>query len=267
MRLLFSIILLLLFLNFAVKSQTNNSFSFIPDRPGMATPPSLLPSGNFQFEGASQYEKNKMGTANNYSFLFFSPLLRYGVVKNLEVRIQSDYTYNRTNDGLASSTTMGLDPVTIGSKIKLVEQHNVLPNISLLINLALPYLGNEEFRPVHLAPSAYILMSNSISEKLSLCYNYGLSWDGSSSVPNNFYAISLGIGLNKKLSTFIENYGYFTRGSDPSLYLDSGLAYLINDHLQIDLSATGNLRSFFRNYFFNTGIAWNINWLKQTFNQ
>ncbi len=249
---------LFLFLSVSVKSQTDSSYTFVPDRPGMATPPNIVDPGSFMFEAGSQYEKYKAGTLTNDNFLFLAPLIRYGVAKSFEVRVQSDYAYNRSNDGLGVLTTRGLDPVTLGSKIKLAEQHNVIPNISLMLNLTLPYLGNREFRPARLAPSGYILMSNYISEKLSLCYNYGLSWDGSSSVPTNFYAVCLSIVLNKRLSTFIENFGYVTRGSDPTLYIDSGLAYLINDHLQIDFSATGNLHSFLNNYFIDAGIAWNI---------
>lgn len=241
-----------------VQSQNDSSNYFVPDRPGMATPPNILNFRNLQIEEGSQYEKYKQGKINTDNFLFFSPLLRYGISKKFEVRVQTDFVYNREKDSMAISTIDGFNPVTIGSKIKLVEQSKALPDISLMLNLTLPFVGKKEFRPDHLAPSLFILMSNSISEKLNLCYNYGLSWDGSSSVPTHFYAVCLGINLNDRLSTFIENFGYFNKRTNPEYYIDTGLAYLIAEHLQIDFSATGYLNSFFNNYTLNAGIAWKI---------
>ena len=258
MKFLILQIVLFLLLCSTVKSQTDSSNNFVPDRPGMATPPGILTYGNLQIEEGSQYEKYKHGIINNDNFLFFSPLLRYGINKNFEVRIQSDFVYNKEKDNTVTSTIAGLDPITIGSKIKLVEQRERLPDISLMFNLTLPFFGKKEFRPDHFAPSLFILMSNSISEKLTLCYNYGLSWDGSSSVPTHFYAICLGINLNERFNTFIESFGYFNKLTYPAYYIDTGVAYLINDHLQIDFSAMGYLNSVFNNYSLNVGIAWTI---------
>jgi len=253
-------IVLFLILSSTIKSQPDSLNNFVPDRPGMATPPNVLTSRNLQIEEGSQFEKYKQGLLNNDNFLFSSPLLRYGIVNILEVRIQTDYVYDKEKDRTKTSTStiQGLNPLTIGSKIKLVEQRKTLPDISVLFNLTLPYFGNKEFRPANFAPSFYLLMSKSISEKLNVCFNYGLSWDGSSAVPTHFYALCLGVNLDERWSTFIENFGYFSKMTNPVYYIDTGFAYLINDRLQIDFSATGYLNSFFSYYSMNMGIAWKI---------
>ncbi len=90
MKILFLQILLLLVLQTMVKSQTDSSINFVPDRPGMATPPNILTSKRFQVEDGFQFEKYNNGILRNENFLFSSLLLRYGFVKYVEIRIQSD---------------------------------------------------------------------------------------------------------------------------------------------------------------------------------
>jgi hypothetical protein len=90
MKILFLQILLLLVLQTMVKSQTDSSINFVPDRPGMATPPNILISKRFQVEDGFQFEKYNNGILRNENFLFSSLLLRYGFVKYVEIRIQSD---------------------------------------------------------------------------------------------------------------------------------------------------------------------------------
>lgn len=258
MKILFFQIVLLLVLHTTVKSQIDSSINFVPDRPGMATPPNTMTSGNFQVEDGFQFEKYNDGNLQNENFLFSSLLLRYGVVKNFEVRVQSDYVYNKIIDSEATSATYGLNPITLGTKITLIEQQKAIPHISFLFNLTLPFIGKKEFKPDNFAPSFYILMSNSISEKFNVCYNYGMSWDGSSSEPTHFYALCLGANLNSEWSTFVEGYGFTNKQTNSEFYIDAGFAYLIDDHLQIDISATGYLNSFLDYYCLNAGIAWKI---------
>jgi hypothetical protein len=246
--------LLFLFSYLNVRSQTIDTSEFVPDRPGMATPPAILTKKSLQIEDGIQYEDYFNGLIHNKNYMFSSLLLRYGVLNNVEVRVQSDYVYN-TEVANVTSTTKGLDPITLGSKIKLAEQRKLLPNISLLLNVTLPFTGKKEFRPDKFAPSVYILMSNDITEKINVCYNYGLSWDGSSSAPTHFYALCLGANLNRRWSAFMEGYGYSSQSANPDFYIDAGVAFLITHHLQLDCSASGYLNSFTKYYLLSAGIA------------
>jgi hypothetical protein len=257
MKLILLLIILFLTIQSLVKSQTSDSTSFVPDRPGMATPPAILGTRSFQIEDGFQHENTTDGITQYENYLFSSLLVRYGISKHFEVRIQTDYAENKERSTSTSSIT-GLNPVTIGSKIKLVRQQKILPNISLLLNVTFPYVGKKEFLPYNPAPSFYILMSNDITQKLNVCYNYGMIWDGSSSSPTHFSALSLGANLDSRWSTFIEGYGFSNQSTKPAYYIDAGFAYLITGHLQIDLSAAGSLNSFTNYYMLNTGIAWKI---------
>lgn len=257
MRFILSLIIFFLTIQSLVKSQTSDSANFVPDRPGIATPPDILTTRSLQLEDGFQYENSTDGITHNENYLFSSLLLRYGVIKNAEVRIQTDYAYNKEESN-TTSKIKGLNPITIGTKIKLSGQRKILPNVTLLLNVTLPYLGKKEFRPDKLAPSLYVLMSNDISQKLNVCYNYGMIWDGSSSSPTHFYALCLGANIDSRWSTFIEGYGFSNQSTRPANYIDAGFAYLITGHLQIDLSAAGYLNSFTNYYLLNTGIAWKI---------
>lgn len=258
MKILLLQIVILLVFHTIVKAQIDSSNNFVPDRPGMATPPNTLTSRNFQVEDGFQFEKYNDGNLRNENFLFSSLLLRYGLVKNFEVRIQSDFAYNKIIDSATTSAICGLNPLTIGTKIKFIEQRKAIPNISILFNLTIPFIGKKDFRPNNFAPSFCILMSNSISEKLNVCYNYGMSWDGSSSEPTHFYALCFGANLNTKWSAFVEGYGFSNHQTNSEFHIDAGFAYLINNHFQIDLSAAGYLNSFLNYYCLNAGIAWKI---------
>ena len=258
LRFFHSCFLLFFFISSTVLALTIDSIPFVPDRPGFATPPDIIPRNVFEVEEGIQYENSTDGTIHNQNFLFSSVLLRYGFIKNAEVRIQTDFAYNII-DGINHSVLYGFNPITIGAKIKLLEQQRVLPNFSLLLNLTLPFIGKYEFRPENTAPSFYLLMSNDLSETVNLCYNYGMVWDGNSNVPTQFYAVCLSANLNDKLSSFIESYGFFIQKAKPGFYIDAGLAYLITDNLQVDLTVAGHLNAFKDYYLLNIGMAWEIN--------
>jgi Putative MetA-pathway of phenol degradation len=258
LKFIFSELIFFLFIYSIVIAQTKDSTPFVPDRPGFATPPDIITRNIFEVEEGIQYENSTDGIMRNQNLLFSSLLLRYGLAENAELRIQTDYAYNK-KDSVTSSVVYGLNPMTIGTKVKLVEQQKVVPNFSLLFNLTLPFIGKNEFRPENVAPSFYLLMSNDLSETVNLCYNYGMIWDGSSPIPTHFFAVCLGVNLNNELSTFIESYGFSNQPTKPEFYIDAGLAYLITDHLQIDLTAAGYLNSFKDYYLINIGLAWEIN--------
>ena len=249
----------IIFLCSSTIAQTDDSSSFVADRPGSATPPDVMTFRKVQLEDGLLYSNLFNGNIHRENYLFSSLLVRYGFVKYAELRIQTDFAYNITKDSTGKTIVSGFTPITIGMKIKLIGQQKVIPNISLLFNLTLPFVGKQEFVPRNFAPSFYLLMSNDITDRLNLCYNYGMIWNGSTGDPIHFYAACFDIHLHPKWDVFIEGYGFSSLHVSPAFYMDTGAAFLINDHLQADLSVTGYLNSIRDFYMFNMGIAWKIN--------
>jgi len=245
---------LLMIIAIAGNSQTNDIPDMSADRPGMATPPSLMMPKIFQIETGFSFEKITDQNISLENTLYNTSLLRFGLSKNAEIRLQTDYAQIKID----SLKITGFNPLTIGTKILITEGKGIVPNTSFMFNLTLPYLGERSFRPTNLSPSAYLLMQNDITEKLNVCYNLGLEYDGETPNPAEFAALCFGYGVSDKLSAFVENYDWFSNNSGPQNYLDVGCAYLTGKNFQVDVSGNMNLRDF-KNYFmFNFGVSWRI---------
>ena len=258
MKRLFPTLFILLVLNVAALAQSTDSIVFVPDRPGEATPPDILTFEKFQIESGFNFENYTDDAILHENYLFPSVLLRFGLLKNAEARISTEYAYKAETDSGIKSKMNGLNPITLGTKIRVFKQKGLIPNLSVLINLTLPWYGNYSFVPPYLAPSVYLLMSNSVFDKLNICYNIGLIRDGNESPTTRFCALSLGVNPTKKLGLFVEGYGFSGKYKRPSWYADAGLSFLINKHLQIDVSGSKQLNLTNEYYFVNAGIAWQL---------
>jgi hypothetical protein len=250
MRIFFCIVLTIVC--FIVKSQTTDLPDISSDRPGMATPPSIAFAKKLQLETAASYEKNNINNSFIDIISYNSSLLRYGINKISEVRLQGDYI-NLDDNG---SKTSGFTSLTVGSKIHISDNFGYFPQTSLLLNITLPYFGN--FHPKHLAPSMYLLMQEGITRKISICYNIGFEFDGENSVPSVFNAISLGFSLSSKLSAFIENYEWFSSKISSDIFMDCGFAYLLKKNLQLDISGGGVISGNNKYYYTSLGLSWRI---------
>jgi hypothetical protein len=101
-------------------------------------------------------------------------------------------------------------------------------------------------------------MQNNITDKLNICYNIGIEYDGSTSIPAKFVAICLGYNFTEKLSGFIENYNWYSAKANPANFIDGGFAYMVRKNVQLDLSGNMNLRDIKNYYMINFEISWRI---------
>lgn len=248
----------LLLLSTPVIGQTDDPAPFSADRPGVATPPGLVAHRKFQLENGLQFTSLLYGPVHSQDFLFSSLLVRYGVLKWAELRLECDFPYNITTDSTGSSVVYGITPLNLGAKIKLFSQRGVIPNLSVMFNLRMPFWGTREFRPDQVAPSLYLLMSNDFAGNLNLSYNYGIAWDGITPWPTHFYAVCFDIHLHPKWDVYAEGYGFAARHETPEYFMDTGVAFRICENLQADLSFGGYLNAFWDYYQLSMGIAWRI---------
>jgi len=238
----------------SVKSQTVGLPDIAADRPGMATPPFIAQPKTFQIESGFSFDRITGDHTFQETTLYNSSLLRYGINRNSEIRIQTDFLHFKTD----SLNITGFNPLTLGTKLLISEAKGIIPKTSFLVNLIFPDFGNKNFRPGNFAPSFYLLMQNDITEKLNLCYNFGMEFDGESPVPVEFLALCLGYGFTEKLSGFIENYDYFTGGTKAETYLDFGCSYLLRKNFQLDLSGNMNIQNIDKYFMVNAGVSWRI---------
>lgn len=224
------------------------------DRPGMGTGTDIVPKGKVMWEYGMAYDYATEDGESVNAFTFCNSLFRYGLNRVMELRLELDASHLWA-DGYK---TTGLLPVQIGTKIKLYEGEDAVPNVGLLANVALP-LASEDFRPTHFAPSLYAMADHDVSDKVNLCYNVGLEWDGESSVPTTFTALCMSYSVTEKWGGYIENYNYFNKYTSPQWNCDLGAWWMVTPRVQLDVAYAFNLNHFkdFANLSF--GVAWLIN--------
>jgi hypothetical protein len=231
----------------------------VPDRPGQTNPPSVIASGTVQLETGFSRETINAGGIQTINYLYNTSLVRLGLMTNCELRMVVEYAGTRTDSGSQSSALQGFNPVSIGTKIMICPEKGIIPQTAMNVALTLPYVGRREFRPTFLAPSFFLLMQNTLSERLSLGYNLGLQWDGNQPNATEVYSISPSLTVAEGLSIFAEFYGFSTEKSVSDYRADMGCAYLVTDNVQVDISGGVGLNVAAPDSFVAFGLAWRFN--------
>jgi hypothetical protein len=229
--------------------------SVSPDRPGVGSPPSLVPKNHFQLEIGFTYERSDLNATITKSYSWNQSLFRFGLLSFAEIRLATYYSKTDVETSEGTSAANGFGPLNLGTKIALLPEKGVFPKTSLMANFLIPKTGLPEYRIKNVAPRVLLLCQNSLSDKLALGYNFGLIWNGESHQPATFYAVNLGVTLSGKLGCYAENYGLF-RPSGNALYVDAGLAYLLTPRMQLDVSGGINTKGGKKYGQIGAGFSW-----------
>ena len=252
------IIFFLLFLfSLFVSMAQESEFVISADRPGMATGVDILPFKKVQFETGFQWNYSDATSAITLP----TAMLRVGLSDFAELRLQYDATLIENS---ATSCSYLVEPLIIGSKIRVLEGGRYLPAISFMANLAIP-TTTELAQSMYVAPSLYLLFQNNITDWFNIGYNVGVEWNGTDATPTTFIAVCLGFSIIDNFGAFLESYNYFTRYDITSTKtavetnLDFGFNYVVHSRIQLDLYASFNCQD--PKYYSNIGlgIAWLIN--------
>jgi hypothetical protein len=237
-----------------VRAQDTSDEAISSDRPGIATPPSILGPGRVEIETGFSAEKISGPDFYQETILYNTTVLRFGINKNFEIRLQDDFARVKTD----SLVITGLNPVTIGTKLLISQGKGAVPEVSFMVNLALPYVGDKRFRPEHPTPSFYLLMQNDLSKKFSLCYNFGLEYQSSTLEPDEFVAINLNYEISEKFNCFAENYNWFSDSASPRFFADAGFVWIPLHNLQVDISGGIRLTGIDKYWMMACGLSWRI---------
>jgi hypothetical protein len=256
-KVLFLVILSSFWLNSGLYSQSLEDIS--PDRPDQTESPDILYRNFFQFETGMNFEKNNSDAdvkLTNYSIPEL--LIRYGINKNIELRVALNYSREEMSSGDLKDKTTGLKPLGLGIKIKLADENKLYPKTAILLNIDVPGTGNEVYKVKHISPKLKFLFSNEITDKIDLGYNIGISWDNEEKTNSEFYTMSLGVNPFNKFSFFIESYGFFAKSVSPDFRIDYGIAYTILRNLQVDVSSGIGLTKISPDYFVDFGFSFRL---------
>lgn len=255
-RIIFLYGFLILGLSFSSFSQdTIKVPGLVTDRPTQSESPVIVPAGSFQIETGFIHEFVTSDITNTF---YNTTLLRYGLVKGLEIRLGMDYLKNieRWNDD-TQVITKGFTPVFIGSKIHIAREQGIWPEVAFSAGVGVPKTGAGAFMTSYLAPSLKVIASHTIGRNFSLGYNIVAAWDGETAQPTGIYTVSLGMSVSEWIGVFIENYAYFKKGLF-DFRSDAGITWLLKRNLQIDMSGGLGLNNKAPNGFISCGISWRV---------
>lgn len=223
------------------------------DRPGYTWGAAVLPHHKVSWENGFGYESSPDG---KHTWTLNSTIVRYGIFKNVELRVGTDFLLFDEGDG--TKPTFAVAPLTIGTKLKVYESSSWLPSVGLLVEFKSPHIGSKELLPAHLAPSTYLLFEHEITDWMWLCYNAGLVWDGEAAEPQKYLSLAVGFNITDQLGAFAETYHYL-HSMENTHMTEFGLTWMVNRRLQFDLEFDLDLTHFGKGYAIGGGVAWMIN--------
>lgn len=221
------------------------------DRPDQTESYFTVPKNYFQIETGYMFEKfsSEDLKRNTYN----TTLLRYGLLKSMELRFNIAYIDEDGIDGNNYSES-GIGNMEVGIKYHVMDQDGAVPALSILFHVVLP-AGEEALSPEHSEPVFKALGGWELNEKSNLSYNVGMTWPSNSEKEQWTYSVAYGHSIVHQIGAFVEFYGYGNSDDSQNMF-DMGFTYLLNDHLQFDVSAGANLKGFGKGYFLSGGVSY-----------
>ena len=243
----------------------------ITDRPDFTESTDAIPAGHFQLEAGYTftYDREHKDRVRDHTAPEF--LLRIGVIDDVELRLGwqgYSWTENqfvtRTRVGrrvTGEDWTDGAHDLSIGFKLKLLEQDGLVPHFGILASMNIP-VGSDVVSPGDVEPGAILLWAYDLTDEVALAGNVGFASlnDAGERFFQTSASISLAVALTERLGGYVEYYGLYPNAedSDAAHTLNCGLTFLINNNFQIDWRIGGGLNEEADDFFTGVGFAWRI---------
>lgn len=222
------------------------------DRPDQTETPYLVPKNKFQIETGLSFQRENLNTNKTYTFP--STLWKYGINKNMELRVITEIT----NEIDSANKTFGLNSVYLGTKIRISEENGWLPKTAIIGHICIPNVATSNLKTKYYAPEFRFTMQHTLSDKLTLSYNIGSEWNTENLVPTLIYTFATGYVLSEKIASYIEIFGFAPNNEKSNHNLDGGFTYLINDNFMLDLSSGIGISINAPKYYLALGFSFRI---------
>src|SRR5688572_5635052 len=209
----------------------------VTDRPDQTEAPSLVPTGGLQVELGTSIENDAIENIKITNYTYATALLKYGINKNFELRLISEYLGQRVKLNESDVNKIdGASPLALGVKIKIADENKFWPQAAFIGHINLKS-GSSEFAPHYTAADFRFTFAHTLSEKFSLSYNLGAEWNGETPDAAFLYTLSVGYLITNKIAAFIESYSFFPENGKADHRIDGGLTFKITPVVQWDVSA------------------------------
>jgi hypothetical protein len=215
-----------------------------PDRPGIADGSRVIGEHQWQFEVGVQYERRKADADVRTTTTLAPALLRLGLSKQLEARIETNSVTSLETDapvGDAGRVT-GYSPVSIGVKYQAFDSGGDGRRSVGIIGRLFPSSGSADFRNANTTGDVRIAADWDFAPHLSVNPNVGLGVeqaDGGGTFTAALGALTLNYLPTERINPFVDVGAQApeARHGRASVILDSGLAYIVGRNVQLDVSA------------------------------
>jgi hypothetical protein len=231
------------------------------DRPGFGVSSAVVPPGVLQIESGFSLSSEGDATAATRTVVVGSPVLRIGLIRALELRLDGDGFRSETSleAGAPSRTVRGLSDFEVGAKIAVLSERHLRPAIALLPSFTLP-VGSPGLTASAVNPSLYAAWSKHLPASLSLSGNLvaASSKDEQGRFLSSAESLNFGFPLAGKLAGYVEVYQVTSpeRGAGSTRIFDGGLSRPLGARMQVDLQAGHTLHSSRPSWFVAMGFVY-----------
>jgi hypothetical protein len=232
----------------------------VTDRPDQTESSSVVPQWRLQIETGVSYEWVDRGSdeyENNANY--GSTLLRFGVLKFLELRLGTDMLNHQAK--LPSGVTrdeFGMSPIGFGFKAALMQEDGWRPEMAFITGWQVPNTGRESFSSNKWQHSYILAISYTLSERWGFGYNLGWEFEGAFEVNRLIYSLAFGYALAEKWGIYMETYTNKTGKNPFDVRADAGITWLVWKNFQLDLSGGLGITKISPIGFVSAGFSWRI---------
>lgn len=255
---------MLTFTTSAVWAAAVNSPELVTDRPDQTESAVVVPPGLVQLEAGALLMRDDEGGVDREVREVGGSLLRIGLLERLELRVGwQGHVDEELDFGSRASSTDGLGDAELGAKVELTRESGRRPQTALLLGTSVP-VGEREVTSDRFDPSFRLAVSHTLSDRLGLGWNVGMSWESETSETGVTETLSfvdvtaaLGVGLTDRWGAFVELFGSepVDAPGDTEVSLDGGVTFLVRPNLQLDLSAGTGLSDDAPDRFIGVGAS------------
>jgi hypothetical protein len=225
------------------------------DRPDQTECPFIVPAGWIQMENGFGMEEETKGVRN---WTLPTSLIKLGLNKRWELRVVATSLLQQR----ASTNATGVEPLTVGFKVNLMEEKGILPLTSFIGHLTPGFTGAKKYQTNYTAPSFRFLMQHTLSDRWVLAYNLGAEWDGVNPEARYLYTLTGGYSISDRWGSYVEIYGFAPERSQADHRMDGGFTYLVNDNIILDWSGGIGLTPQSPDYYVAFGLSFRFKALR-----
>lgn len=213
------------------------------DRPDQSDGSSVVSKGKFQIESGFIYSKIHDSAASYIS----SSLLRYGLLKGMELRITAEQGSRRNL--YISETVQGFYPLSIGFKSELLQEKTYVPALSLVGYFQLPFTNRGE--EYYWSPAVFLIAEKKI-EHIDLNVNVGPKQAAFSSEWSVQFSGDVKYEIDKHVNVFGEYFAQYD-SHRPQHNVDVGVQVFVSKSVELHLSGGSSIHYTPQNAFLSLG--------------